>query len=367
MSAKAGTPLLPGVQYLRGYAVLLVAFIHANGMMRYPQYFGTSPASLSLIGLFGVAVFFVISGFIITIVCFDRDERQTVSARGFFKRRFVRIVPFMWLATVGYNALSLFGTGKLEWEPLARALVLWPTGELKPNVLWSLRHEWLFYALFAATMLLPRRALWLLVAWFLAPLVTGPLLHLLDPEATRLSPTAHELIRLVLEGSQSGANLQFGAGALLGWLWLKGGDVFRARLPGGPALLLVVSVAGAFLVERVLGPAGVMSPLVWTLLAAGTVALGLVVLPTRGVAHRAALMLGNASYAIYLVHNPVLLIALELAARLHVGVDPWVFWWAASLVAVAGGIAAHYAVEKPLVNALTRRTRSAKAPIAIMR
>ena len=60
--------LVVGIQLLRGLAALLVILAHANLMMRYPRYFGVSPFDIKDAGIFGVTIFFVISGFIIAIV-----------------------------------------------------------------------------------------------------------------------------------------------------------------------------------------------------------------------------------------------------------------------------------------------------------
>ena len=59
---------MPGIQLLRGCCALLVVASHANLMMGYPQYFNVVPFAIRLSGLFGVAVFFAISGFIIALV-----------------------------------------------------------------------------------------------------------------------------------------------------------------------------------------------------------------------------------------------------------------------------------------------------------
>ena len=64
---------LDGIQYLRGFAALAVVLDHATGMASSAEYFGGSPSSFLSAGWIGVPVFFVISGFIITIVSLDAN------------------------------------------------------------------------------------------------------------------------------------------------------------------------------------------------------------------------------------------------------------------------------------------------------
>ncbi|MEJ2036633.1 MAG: acyltransferase, partial [Maritimibacter sp.] len=160
--------VLPGIQHLRGWAAAWVVIAHMNGMMGKTRYFGTSPADVETLGAFGVTVFFCISGFIIALVSLDHDLRPKISIDKYARRRFERIVPFLWVCVLGYTALhSLFGP--FEPLPMLRALFLWPIGEMRPNVVWSLRHELIFYVLFAATMLGRRKYIWPLVLWCLTP------------------------------------------------------------------------------------------------------------------------------------------------------------------------------------------------------
>lgn len=76
-----GAEFRPDVQALRALAVLLVVLYHAN----IPGVHG---------GFFGVDVFFVISGFVITNVLLrERSSRGTTSIPGFYARRVRRILP----------------------------------------------------------------------------------------------------------------------------------------------------------------------------------------------------------------------------------------------------------------------------------
>jgi len=347
------------VQYLRGFAAILVVLMHANAMMRYPEYFGASPLRLVNIGLFGVAIFFVISGFIMAVVALGPNLEPTVSTRTFILRRFLRIVPFMWVCVIGYNLLSFIGTGKVEWAPALRALTLWPVGELKPNVIWTLRHELLFYLLFALTLLPARRRPWLLALWLVAPLALGAAMPALGFPHVFPGQGLREFFNMAFLGGAHGANLQFGLGLLIGLLWVRGDAVTAPRLPLGPLVTLAVTVGATILIE-IATPQVTYYPLLalmWTAVAGLVVWTGVTILPRRGLLDTTGRGLGDASYAIYLVHNAALLVLLAVAARFKSAAPPLVVWLGVSIGAILCGLAVHWIVEKPLVTYLTRRTR----------
>src|SRR4051794_18462666 len=89
-------PYLPGLDGMRALAVIAVMVYHAN------------PAWLPG-GFLGVEVFFVISGYLITLLLIGEHERTgTLSLRGFYLRRARRLLPALLALLVGitvYTAL----------------------------------------------------------------------------------------------------------------------------------------------------------------------------------------------------------------------------------------------------------------------
>ncbi|QXT35529.1 acyltransferase [Sphingomonas sanguinis] len=360
--------LLPGVQLLRGLSALLVVATHANLILEHSRFLGhvAYRGVLNDAGLFGVSIFFVISGFIIALVSLDDRWLPRLTRTDFARRRFVRIVPFLWVCVIGYNLLSLVSTHAVEWGPMLRALSVWPVGELKPNVVWSLRHEFLFYGLFLILVMGRRRHFLPLVLWFLAPLLCWPLVPLLGVRPPEELGGWSELFRVVFLGANGGANLQFGAGFLLGLLALRRHPVMAQRGFGLIAPLLA-TIAVALIVDRLALPNSLGRSLVWTALAVPPVWLAITCRARAGWFKRAGLALGDSSFALYLVHNPILLIVMQVARRLHLIGHP-LFLPAAVAMAVLGGWVAHRLIERPLIRALAhgrplapwlRRRRSA--------
>jgi exopolysaccharide production protein ExoZ len=87
---------LASVQYLRAVAALLVVAYHTNNMGLLRPHF-----TILGFGGYGVDLFFVISGFIITVTT-ARDTSPGV----FFRKRLIRIVPLYWLVTFVYVLIA---------------------------------------------------------------------------------------------------------------------------------------------------------------------------------------------------------------------------------------------------------------------
>ena len=86
-------PMVVVIQYLRGLAAVLVVYAHLDTQI------SRISADLHLpyasIGIWGVDIFFVISGFIMYVVAIESD----VGPGHFLIRRAIRIVPLYWLLT----------------------------------------------------------------------------------------------------------------------------------------------------------------------------------------------------------------------------------------------------------------------------
>lgn len=86
------------IQYLRGLAAALVLASHA---LLYPLV--EPDLGFGRLGWLGVILFFVISGFIMVTV----TGESRFSARDFLRRRFIRVVPMYWAATLIAALLAL--------------------------------------------------------------------------------------------------------------------------------------------------------------------------------------------------------------------------------------------------------------------
>jgi peptidoglycan/LPS O-acetylase OafA/YrhL len=136
------------------------------------------------LGSAGVYVFFIISGFIMVHISWERFGQQAASA-DFLRRRIIRIVPLYWLATIAAFASHklLWAThgAHAGWTDLAYSLAFIPyfSGEdgwhpILPGG-WTLNYEMMFYVVFALGLTLPRKlALPTVGAALAAFIVVGP-------------------------------------------------------------------------------------------------------------------------------------------------------------------------------------------------
>jgi exopolysaccharide production protein ExoZ len=343
-----------GIQYLRGLAALLVVADHASSMMSISEYFGRSPAGFLVYGAVGVPIFFVISGFIIAVVSLDRSLNGRLTIGEFYRRRFARIVPFMWVCVIGYNLLRLAGIGAFDWPPFLRAMFLWPIGDVRPNVIWTLRHESAFYFLFGLTMLGSVRRPFLLITWFVSPVLLW-IIEWAMPGSLSLLPMA---IQDLAGFFGNAVNLAFGAGFALGVMYVSGGRPLRPRFSGG-FLLATVFCLMEFALLAIIQPPwdNLWSSFAITAISATLVWFGICLHPGVGAISRFGQFLGDASYSIYLVHDPILLIFLSAAAKLHLGGNIWANWGIMVILAVAGGSAVHVVIERPVIRIATQIVR----------
>ena len=187
------------IDLLRGISILLVLFHHFNIAYRLDD------TSLSRVvgweavravarnGNYGVTMFFVISGYLITTNAFRRwSEPGRVDVRAFYSLRIARIVPCLLLLLAVVNALAMAGIAIFRnhspdgtpvsfWLVNLASLTFWMNVLIGRHgwtnyalgVLWSLSVEEMFYLSFPLLCLAFRREARLFAFW-LACIVAGP-------------------------------------------------------------------------------------------------------------------------------------------------------------------------------------------------
>ncbi|MDZ4730780.1 MAG: acyltransferase [Xanthomonadales bacterium] len=140
------------IQMLRALAAVMVVFYHLG-----PHYQHAGGAFGSLIalaqwGFFGVDIFFVISGFVISYTVFPKD-RDVATAGIYFRHRFSRIYLGYWpFALIALFILPLHAPENL-WQVSALRTLTLSSADLSVLALpvaWSLAYELYFYAIFGA-------------------------------------------------------------------------------------------------------------------------------------------------------------------------------------------------------------------------
>jgi len=326
---------LHALQYLRAIAALVVVYAHA--CIQVPAY----EAKLIEFGSFGVDIFFVISGFIMLYI-----SKPTHTPGAFIINRVRRVAPLYWFFTLLMAAIfmampSVFTNTSLTAESLLKSLFFIPhfssahPGEVWPIVApgWSLNFEMYFYLLFALS-LFARENLRLIL---ITVAISG--IFLLAKLTNFEGPIAQFLADDVV--------FEFIFGMFLAYAWKRG---WRLSATTGTILfvlglaLLVVHSQDMFLGSTNL-PGIIKNGIPATMVVAGTLFI-------KVPDNRFGVLLGDASYALYLSHIFVLgLLRKLLPPVLGDGQTAAYLFVAISLVAcTVVSIPVHYLVDNWLLR-----------------
>lgn len=326
----------------RGLAALAVVFFHANASA---VRLGEQGVPLLSLGEHGVDFFFVLSGFIIFFV-HRGDIGRPERARAYALKRAIRLFPLLWLVVLGWSGLKAIQGEAPSAEALGTSTLLYPSlTEPLPLVVWTLRHEAMFYLAFLALVWNRAAGLALFGLWSAAAITQ-----------LGLSMAGHPVTGL---GAffLSTYQLDFVLGALVAL-------APRPRPSFLPLAIALAALIAAFWAEESfgLGRHGMLdysSPeaVRWTPvlgLAFAALLYGLLAIEERVRVPRALMLLGAASYAIYLVHTPLNALLQHVLVRVPLPL-PGLIHLAFTLVGVAGGIALHLLFERPVARFLRRR------------
>ncbi|MBI3406776.1 MAG: acyltransferase [Planctomycetes bacterium] len=331
---------VPALDGLRGLSILLVLLGHGTLSHNFP--FSDSSGALHRLSAVGVDMFFVISGFLITLLLLrERDRQGGISLKGFYWRRALRILP----AYVAYLAF-LFITTRLDlvalqlrdWlGALTYTVNFMPGAAWEVGHLWSLSVEEHFYLAWPLVfMLLGNRCSFLLAA---ALVIAGPFIRL------GLWSWEHNLVDV--DYCTPARMDTIASGCCLAFLAMR--SSFRQKLGIFADGRGVLAVAGFILVANILlqgrGRPEVMllktcnavgfAAVVWLGASAGGSLIGCF------LNCRLLVALGTLSYSLYLWQQPFL--------------DPhqsrWFASWPWNLLCVfAAALACHWLVERPFLK-----------------
>jgi peptidoglycan/LPS O-acetylase OafA/YrhL len=329
-----------GIQILRGAAALLVVLHHSL-----EETLALPSADHSLdwwvrFGASGVDIFFVISGFVIFSSVWRGPGAALTSWSRFILARFHRIYPFYWVCLAAVIVLASSGLAftsmQMSASRLVTSVLLLPSPSQIIGVAWTLVYELWFYWIVGLVILLrwpARMSAFAIVALIIAAIGAG-----------RWAGDG-----LVARFVSDPIVLEFCYGILLALLLRHAtlSSVWVFPLAGIGFLLLMVASALAPS-ETTNGIARTVRFEDWGIPAVFVVAAFAAIPRGYSVAFRFAVMLGNASYAIYLTH---VFVMIGYAKLIKVGVvhgPGWADAIGATLAAIALGVAAHFLVEQPL-------------------
>lgn len=336
------------IQMLRFAAAELVVMAHAVDLAETRLGLETVLAGgrLENFGAVGVDVFFVISGFIIATT--TRGQVGLAAAGNFLWRRFRRVAPIYWLLSLPI-LIGMARGGTLSPEVATATFLFWPFSGLSMTFPalgpgWSLCFEMLFYSAFGVAMIGGRRVGWGLVAAYLAMLAAGLVV-------------ASPVLRFL--GAPIVLEFLLGVGVALMWRRLpRRAGVWTLGLAlAGFGLGLAFGYGGIGGEAALNDPwTGLMRAAVWGLPSALLV-LGLVRMErayqTPGRWRRGLIFMGDASYAVYLVHVLVIRALGRMVEMAGIKTSGDAVLVVTIIASLAAGAVVHLWIEKPLLRWLS--------------
>jgi len=352
--------LLSSLQVGRAIASVLLVLYHTSYcVFDAPKYFSHDPfGNTFLFGISAFYYFFVLTGFTI-LHNYASDLDRAAQIWSYAWHRFVRVYPSYWvvlsLLLITYFAFPQLGQGpERQLRTIVSSLTLTSYGPMRdpqrPETImlgvWALYHGILFYTLFGVMILSVRIGRPLMWLWFLA----SALMLFYDLKDASLLSFYFAPLHLLF-GMGMGAAVLFRRGRLAypHLVALVGIALFCVAAVDQLYLELVGSIPRS-LIYGAGSTAAILGFAVWE--------------SNKCLRVPASLkFLGDASYSIFLVHYPILILLAKITSFL-----PWreslpvAAWYVAFVtVAVSGSVFFYVFVEQPI---LTRMVvgRAVRAP-----
>ena len=359
---------------LRGIAVLMVMAFHifnrAPGYLIDNQTFIITLNKIAQIGWAGVDIFFVLSGFLITSILLNTKNTPHYF-KNFYARRILRISPLYFLVIGAILIFLPFITphanvhgGQASWPYFLFSLQNWlvihalklgvyPT---PANPLWSLAIEEQFYLIWPMLVFFisRRKLVFLTIAILVGSLIFRLLFVQLAGMSRDTAPFLYFSSITRLDG--------FAVGALLAIAYQS--EHWKRIFARYSWLLLIVVlpvIAAIMIYSRNTNPLQIDYYLnTWgyslIALAAGAILVILTTgssetIPRRFFRNDALSFFGKYSYAMYLLHFPIMLMVLNMDFARHRGEQSWfIFVFLTFGLTILGSLLTWNLLEKPMLK-----------------
>lgn len=301
------TQYLDVLQIFRGIAALMVVIHHSAASLKY--YHKINYDSLDFIGTlgkFGVDFFFVLSGFIISYSAYYKYNNPHAFSN-YIKHRLARIyVPYLPIGIFMlclYLFLPIISNGNRDIS-LLTTFTLFPYGNPALSVAWTLSFELCFYFLFSLTFFSKRIWNLLIIIWIYVILNANYF------SGNQILQCKNELLKLVL----SPYNIEFILGYLLSRIIVKNYKINYLLTISAVILLALIFL---YLKYNSIEFFAFSSNLIFAVFVFSLLYLSVFYLNLKCEKTNLMMLIGNATYSIYLIHNPLQMIVIRYFPRIN--------------------------------------------------
>lgn len=328
---------------------MFVVLFHIGNSMAVDKYFGIKALSTPFSwGHSGVPFFFVLSGFII-FSAHRNDIFKPKMLAGYIRKRFVRIYPTYWIIFLGVSFLLIASSTSRDAVPhdvlvLFKSLLLIPqdpkivggSGAPVLMVAWTLQYELFFYLYFAL----------LILSRWLSITVGGVLLFIYFYNYTGALPHSFPFSFLSQDY------------VLLFVMGIAVSVVHTSKKVNINNPIVVASIGAVMFlfisVLEVIGIALEKQTLLYGL-ASCFIIIGLVRAEDEGriiFGHRWMQKLGDSSFALYLIHHPLLIILCKIFLLIQINrlgiLGAMIAYFAIFCTCLFSSVVFHQWIEKPI-------------------
>lgn len=322
---------LNSLQFFRGIAALAVVAYHCNiSTQAFISDFPKGAENIFSLGYLGVDFFFVLSGFII-MYAHRFDKKNSIAIKKYLYKRSTRVYLPYWpigiLMLLAYHFLPNFSEGVDKNISLLSTFFLLPSnGHSSLSVAWTLIHEILFYFMFLSFFKSERFFFCIIFFWVIL-IILSQFFELLPWVSIVLSKFNLEFI--------------FGVISVKAIFYLKSKEMAYASI--------LLGVLFAFFSASLLDNGSMNLRLLFSL-GMAFIIIGVVYLEISSPLNFPIIFMifGNASFSIYLIHNPFLSLTQRVLSSLSVS---WFIALALGIIlSVSIGVLYYFVVEKNLIN-----------------
>lgn len=346
--------MLKGLQYLRGIAALMVVLLHARISVNHylvaisERKFLFPESHWAAFGRFGVDIFFVISGFVISITLFKLDVDSMADIRKFIQKRIIRIAPLFWLCLALY-VLTIYlmsPNSTFDFLKIFTGAIFQFYSDPRGNpatyygVSWTLNYEMLFYISTGMIVVIFRKK-WPLIVSALF-LCTSYLFYVYGKD-----------MNIVQRFVFNPITLEFILGVIVAYL-------YKMNIKINPIIGIPVIIVCFYYIytipERGLSD-WYIGRTINAAIPAAVIVLCIINLEFKNkILDRVFMKLGDSSYSMYLVHGIVFIwinyISNHIGIRLNSDDSVYMYFYSIIFISIISSMLFNSYLEKPMLKTL---------------